>query len=246
MARQHWQAALDEACPYLAGRMASTDYRILTDVSPQEHEAMLSRGWRRFGLQYFRPQCVGCAECVSLRIPVATFRPTKSQRRAWKKCGHLRVEIGRPQVNDERLDLFRAWHAMREDTRGWKPSPMESDEYAATFCPPNACAREMAYFDGDRLVALGLVDLTPNAVSSIYFFYHPDAAPLSPGVASVLFEVEWARQQGCAHLYLGYRVLGCPSTAYKSLYGPHELLTERTPWEAEPAWEQTSGPDRAT
>jgi arginine-tRNA-protein transferase len=80
-------------------------------------------------------------------------------------------------------------------------------------------------------------------VSSIYFFYHPDAAPLSPGVASVLFEVEWARQQGCAHLYLGYRVLGCPSTAYKSLYGPHELLTERTPWEAEPAWQQTAGPD---
>ena len=203
---------------------------------------MLSRGWRRFGLQYFRPECVGCAECVSLRIPVATFRPTKSQRRAWRKCAHLRIEISHPQVNEERLELFRAWHAMREETRGWKPSPMDADEYAATFCPPNACAREMAYFDGSRLVALGLVDVTPNAVSSIYFFYHPDAAPWSPGVASVLFEIEWARQQGCAHLYLGYRVLGCPSTAYKSLYGPHELLTERTAWRAEPAWEPTAGP----
>ena len=236
MARQHWQAALDEACPYLAGRMATTDYRILTEVSPREHEAMLIRGWRRFGLQYFRPECAGCMECVSLRIPVATFRPTKSQRRAWRKCAHLRVEIGPPQVTEERLELFRVWHAMRERTRGWNPSPMNAEEYAATFCPPNACAREMAYYDGGRLVALGLIDATPQAVSSIYFFYHPEAAGGSPGVASVLFETEWARQRGSTHLYLGYRVAGCPSTAYKAQYGPHELLVGRPGLDEEPVW----------
>ncbi len=236
MARQHWQAALDEACPYLAGRISTTDYRILTDVTPLEHEEMLIRGWRRFGLQYFRPQCAACMECVSLRIPLATFEPTKSQRRAWRKCAHLRVAIGPPQVDEERLELFSAWHGMREQARGWKPSPMKAEEYAATFCPPNPCAREMAYYDGDRMVALGLVDLTPHAASSVYFFYHPDAAPWSPGVASVLFEVEWARQQGSAHLYLGYRVAGCPSTAYKAQYGPNELLLDRPELAEEPAW----------
>ena len=236
MARQHWQAALEETCPYLAGRVSTTDYRILTEVTPEEHEAMMIRGWRRFGLQYFRPECATCMECVSLRIPLAEFQPTKSQRRAWKKCAHLQVQIGRPQVDEERLELFRTWHAMREETRGWKPSPMNADEYAATFCPPNACAREMAYYDNGRLVAIGLVDLTPNAVSSIYFYYHPDAAPWSPGVASVMFEIEWARQQGCSHLYLGYRVAACPSTAYKSQYGPHELLTDRPGAEEEPVW----------
>lgn len=236
MARQHWQASIEETCPYLAGRMSSTDYRILTEVTPREHEAMLVRGWRRFGLQYFRPECVGCLECVSLRIPLATFQPTKSQRRAWRKCGHLRVEIGRPQANADRLALFEAWHAMREQTRGWKPSPMNAEEYSATFCPPNPCAREMAYYDGDRLVAVGLVDLTPDAVSSIYFYYHPDAAIWSPGVASVLFEAQWARQMGCTHLYLGYRVAECPSTAYKAQYGPHELLLDRPGFDEQPVW----------
>src|SRR5687767_2755246 len=103
MARQHWQASLEETCPYLAGRVSTTDYRILTEVSPEEHEEMLSRGWRRFGLQYFRPECATCLECVSLRIPIAEFQPTKSQRRAWKKCAHLQVQIGRPQVDEERL-----------------------------------------------------------------------------------------------------------------------------------------------
>jgi len=197
---------------------------------------MLVRGWRRFGMQYFRPECAACAECVSLRIPIATFHPTKSQRRAWRKCGHLRVEVGPPQVSEERLALFRAWHAMREETRGWNPSPMTVEEYAATFCPPNSCAREMAYFDGERLVALGLIDVTPRAVSSIYFFYHPDIADCSPGVASVLFEIEWARQRGCAHVYLGYRVQACPSTAYKGQYGPHELLVDRPGFAEAPEW----------
>ena len=106
MAKQHWRAALDEACPYLAEKVSTTDYRILTEVTPQEHEAMLIRGWRRFGLQYFRPECVGCMECVSLRIAIATFQPTKSQRRARRKCAHLRINVGPPQVNDERLKLF--------------------------------------------------------------------------------------------------------------------------------------------
>ncbi len=67
-------------------------------------------------------------------------------------------------------------------------------------------------------------------------FLSPGHRGLSPGVASVLFEMEWARQRGCTHLYLGYRVLGCPSTAYKSQYGPHELLVDRPGFDEMPVW----------
>jgi arginine-tRNA-protein transferase len=175
-------------------------------------------------------------ECVSLRVPVETFRPTKSQRRAWRKCGHLKVAVGPPQVDEERVALFHDWHAMREETRGWKPSAMSLRDYAVTFCTPNACAREMAYYENDRLVAIGLVDVTEHAVSSIYFFYHPSVGHLSLGVASVLFEIEWARQMDRTHLYLGYRIADCPSTAYKSQYGPHELLRGRPELDEEPEW----------
>jgi len=113
---------------------------------------------------------------------------------------------------------------------------MNLREYALTFCTPNMCAREMAYFEGERLVGIGLVDVTPRALSSIYFFYHPEVAASSLGVASVLFEIEWARRMGCTHLYLGYRVSNCPSTAYKAQYGPHELLYGRPGADTEPVW----------
>lgn len=226
----------DEVCHYLPGQLATMEYRVMTRVTPDEQEALLERGWRRFGAQYFRPVCRACGECVSLRVPVAAFRPSKSQRRAWRKCEHLRVAVRSPVADAERLDLYRAWHAYREQARCWEPSPMDLEEYARTFCVPHVGAQEIDYFDGPRLVAVGFVDETPRALSSIYFFYHPDLRDRSIGVASVLFEIARARQRGRAHLYLGYRIAGCPSTAYKSQYCPHELLRSRPDFGEQAEW----------
>lgn len=75
----------EHPCAYLAGRPAMLDVRLLTDVSPEETELLVERGWRRFGPEYFRPICVGCMECVSLRVPVRRFDLTKSQRRVVRK-----------------------------------------------------------------------------------------------------------------------------------------------------------------
>jgi arginyl-tRNA--protein-N-Asp/Glu arginylyltransferase len=212
------------------------EYRVMTNVTPEETEWMLARGWRRVGHLYFRPACPTCAECVSLRIPVASFVPNKSQRRAWKRCSHLRVVSQMPQVDEERLALYHAWHSMREETRGWKSSRIGEEEYIRTFSEPHPCAREHAYYDGDRLVAVGLVDETPHALSSVYFFYHPELRPLGIGIASVLFEVEYARLHGLEHVYLGYRVRHCPSTAYKSQFQPHDLLVDRPAFHEHPGW----------
>ena len=242
MAIQHQHlAGLDEPCAYLDGLTASIEHRLLSGVSPAEQELFLEFGWRHFGPDYFRPVCAACRECVSIRVPVATFRPSKSQRRALKKCADLRVKMGPPTADATRLDLYKAWHAMREETRGWQPSTTTMQDYAASFCRPHACARELAYYDGDRLVAVGIVDVTPNAMSSTYFYYHPDCSARGIGVASVLFELAWARQLGISHLYLGYCVRGCPSTAYKARYAPHEVLigrpefSERAVWASPPA-----------
>lgn len=246
MARLVHNYFLSEACAYLPGLAATMEYRLMIDCTPEELEALLVRGWRRFGPTYFRPVCRNCAECVSLRIPVASFRPTKSQRRAFRRCQGLRVVTGPPAVDGERLAVYQAWHAEREAARGWRPTELDEEDYNLSFCFPHPCAREMAYYDGARLAAVGIVDETPHALSSVYFYYHPDYAPLSLGTASVLFEIEWARQRGRTHVYLGYRVLGCPSVAYKRHFGPHELLAPcRLALTDEPEWVPDNGPDGA-
>lgn len=226
----------DQACPYLQGRCASQEYRLLLDVTAEESHALLERGWRRFGAVYFRPACRLCGECVSLRVPVGSFALTKSQRRIRQRCSRFHVEMGQPRVDPARLELHRKWHVDREKTRGWPPNPIDQARYEMDFCFPHPCARELAWYDGDRLIGVDLVDQTPRALSSVFYFFDPAYGALSPGVASVLHEIEQARALGLGHVYLGFRVDGCASMSYKARFKPHELLLTRPGTDEEPVW----------
>jgi leucyl-tRNA---protein transferase len=221
-------------CSYLSDRAASLDVRVMLDVTPEEMEGLLASGWRRFGPTYFRPACAGCSECVSLRVVVDRFEPTKSQRRAARAGERLRRVVGAPGVDGVRLALYAKWHAHRERTRGWDPNPETHERYALEFAFPHPCAREAAFYDdgapgGPRLVGVGLFDETPHALSAAFFYFDPDYATMSPGTVNVLALVADARATGRAHVYLGFRVAGCPSLAYKARFGPHELLAPGDP-----------------
>ena len=227
-------------CSYLHTEKASLEYDFLVDVQPDEYEAMLERGWRRFGRAYFRPACSPCGECVSLRVSVADFVPSRSQRRAAKAGAHLRCEMGRVRVDNARVALYTAWHEDRQRERGWSPMPLDTADYASEFAVPHPCARELAYYDDDApapsLVGLGLCDETPHAWSALYFFYQPGYSRTSLGVNHLVTLIGLARAQGKAHVYLGYRVNGCPSMRYKAAYTPHQLLDGRPGPAEAPLW----------
>jgi arginine-tRNA-protein transferase len=173
---------------------------------------------------------------VSLRIPVASFSPSGSQERAARRARRFRVRIGAPRVDRERLELYARWHAAREERRGWHASPLVAEDYALQFAYPHEAVRELTWWDGGSLVALGLCDVTPRAWSAIYFFYDPSIARLSPGIANVMLCLALARERGIPHVYLGYRVLGCASMRYKATFRPHELLLGRPAPDEEPRW----------
>lgn len=228
-------------CSYLPTEIAALEHRVMLEVSPDEWDVLMVRGWRRFGPVYFRPACLGCLECVSLRVPTATFTPSRSQRRAKKACEGLRVTVGVPQVDAERLALYRSWHGMRETSRGWGHSPLDEDGYFTQFAFPHPCVREVAYWDDNagptpKLVGVGLCDETPRGWSAIYFFYDPAYADRSLGTYNVLFQIEHAKQRGIPHVYLGYRVAGCQSLKYKASFRPHEVLVGRPGLGEEPRW----------
>jgi arginine-tRNA-protein transferase len=226
-------------CAYLPDREAQLEIRVQVDVTSEELDAMLARGWRRFGPVYFRPACTSCGECVTLRVDVATFAPSKSQRRAARNAAHLRRTISVPIVDDERLALYHRWHEQREDMRGWDPSTIDAERYALDFAFPHPSVREVTFRDpaSDRLLGVGIFDVTPRALSAVYFFWDPEHAPASLGVANVVTLIADARAKSLAHVYLGYRVLGCASLLYKSKYAPHELLEGRPSPDEAPAWQ---------
>jgi arginine-tRNA-protein transferase len=233
------------ACSYLPDRCASLQHRIMLDLSAEELEPMLARGWRRFGPDYFRPACGPCSACVPIRVPTASFRPSKSQRRALRAVSGLKAVIGPPRVDNERLDLYHRWHAFREQAREWSPANIDFESYYLSFAFPHPAVREIAYYDelsgkGRKLVGVGICDETPNAWSAVYFYYDPAYARRSPGIANVLFQLKLAASRRRAHVYLGYLVLGCPSMHYKSSFRPNERLLGWPEPDEEPQWRAAS------
>lgn len=226
-------------CPYLRDEEASLDVWLMLDVSSSELGVLLERGWRRFGPTYFRPGCAHCMKCEPLRIPSATFRASASQRRARRNASRLTRVVQRPVVDAGRIRLYDRWHAQRQQHRGWEPQAMNEERYAFEFGFDHPAVREVAFRDPEhdgRLVGLGIVDEVPNALSAVFFFWDPEHAPPSLGVAHIVMLIEDAAARGLEHVYLGYRVSACPSLAYKGGFQPHELLDGRPGLNESPAW----------
>ena len=226
-------------CSYLPEETASLEYRILHGIDEQQYEQLLSRGWRRFGTQFFRPACAHCSKCRSIRIDVTAFEPSKSQRRCEKKNADIRVELGRLTLTASHLSLYNAYHAAMHDEKGWKERETGREEYAQSFLEGRwPFAHEMRYYRGSELVGIGIVDIVAGATSSVYFFHAPDWRPENPGTFSLLQEIALARQLGKRHLYLGYWIPENRSMSYKASFRPHELLTSYHADEVEPEWER--------
>ncbi|MBS2022879.1 MAG: arginyltransferase [Deltaproteobacteria bacterium] len=230
-----------EPCHYLAGRSMTTESRVMLDVSPDELQRLLELGWRRFGPIYFRPVCTPCGECVSVRVPVNKFVPSHNMQRVLKRAEHLRLVVSAPVVDDTRLELHRRWHASREQARDWESSDLDRDSYSLQFGFPHPSAREFSFYEGDRLVAVGIADETPSALSLVYCFHEPSRSELSLGTFNVLKGLEHARRQGLQYVYLGYRVEGCASLKYKGRFRPQERLAGRPELGDAPAWRLYEG-----
>uniref|UniRef100_A0AAY5JX97 Arginyl-tRNA--protein transferase 1 n=1 Tax=Esox lucius TaxID=8010 RepID=A0AAY5JX97_ESOLU len=88
------------------------------------------------------------------------------------------------------------------------------------------------WLDG-HIVAVGVVDILPTCVSSVYLYYHPDFASLSLGSYSALREIAFTRQlqkqsPKLCYYYLGFYIHSCPKMRYKGQYQPCDLLCPET------------------
>lgn len=218
-------------CSYLPGRAASFRNELVRTLTPAEYQVRLLAGWRRFGHVLFRPICRSCRACQSLRVPVAAFRPDRSQRRAVAANADLELTIGEPSVTDEKLDLYDRFHSAQSERVGWTDhGPKDPAEYAASFTHNPLPAEEWQYRLGGGLVGVGYVDVVPAGLSAIYFFHDPDEHKRSLGTFNVLSVIRSAAERGMPHVYLGYYVEGCRSLAYKARFRPNEVVGPDGGW----------------
>ena len=255
-------------CSYLPDQTASLEYRFFRQVTPQRMSELLRRGWRRMGAHFFRPRCPRCERCRSLRVDVEAFSASKSQRRAIKRNPDVQAILTRPSVSAEQNALYNAYHADMQRRRGWPDRETTPHEYAESFLEGDwEFSYEVQYRDGPSagarpdhssnsgqdvgsrrgkdgnggtLLGIGLIDIVPDAISSIYFYHAPEWRDRGPGTFSILHELDLARQLKKRWLYLGYWIAECPSMAYKNSFTPYELLSRYVSDDETPVWEAVS------
>ena len=215
-------------CSYLPGRRARERGFLADRLDPEAYHALMDRGFRRSGRVFYRPECPACRACVPLRVPVATFRPTKSQRRVLRRNADVEVTAREPCFAEETFALYRRYLAHQH------PGGEQDDDKATfrdAFFTPVVDSIEVRYEVAGRLVAVSLLDACARSLSAVYHFFDPDHARRSLGVFSVLAEIEHCRRLGVPFYYLGYWVQGSAAMEYKADYGPHELLRDGR-WQA--------------
>lgn len=207
-------------CSYLPGRVARETYVAGGNIHSGLYAKLMDKRFRRGGSVIYRPSCIGCDECVPIRVRVPDFAASRSQRRVWRRNTDIELTLGRPIVDEERVELYgryqSQWHdgTMAGDTEGYRAFLAESPIRTV----------EMSYRAAGRLLGVGIVDVCPDSLSSVYFYFDPDESRRSLGVFSGLCELALAAQWGKAYWYLGYYVRECDRMNYKSRFRPCELL----------------------
>jgi arginine-tRNA-protein transferase len=187
----------------------------------------MDSGFRRSGDVFYQMACPGCRACTPLRVPVAAFRPSKSQRRVLRRNLDLEVTFGKPVFSREKSALYGRYVDARHDGR----MPGGAEELEETLYHSPTDTLEVCYRDpGGALVGAGLCDLTPLALSSVYFYFDPALKHRGLGTFSSLVEIDLARSLGLAYYYLGFWIEGCPKMQYKERFRPCELLCTDGRW----------------
>jgi leucyl-tRNA---protein transferase len=213
-------------CPYLPDRLSRNITILATQLPTGLYHAFMDLNFRRMGRLFYRPDCEGCTECRMLRVPAAAFRPSRSQRRCAARNADLRVEVGEPRLDAERERLYARYLAARHDGQ-MDGSPAELRDFLYNSSIETV---EVVYRLGERMVAVGIADVEPLAMSAVYCYFDPDLVSRSLGVFNVLSLLAHCEERGLPHLYLGYYVAASPRMSYKAGFRPCEQLGPDGRW----------------
>jgi arginine-tRNA-protein transferase len=213
-------------CAYLPGRTARLPHRHpVARLRPEQFDERLAAGDRRTGVFLYRTQCPACRACEPIRLDVATFRASATQRREKRRGDRLlEMRLGPPIVDERRVELYNKHRALRGLAQD--DGPIDAESYEEFLV--NSCCEtwELSYWRQRQLVAVAIVDVGRSSLSAVYCCYDPEYPGVSLGTYSVLREVELCRETGRHYLYLGFYIAQSPHMSYKARFHPHERLVD--------------------
>jgi arginine-tRNA-protein transferase len=219
-----------QPCPYLSNRVERKLFTGLNNLNGKTLNNTLSNeGFRRSQNVLYRPACVGCSSCISARVRVHDFIPTKSQKRTLRRNSKLIRGSHTASATDEQFDLFTQYLKNRHADGGM--AEMSLIEFSAMIEETPVDTRVIEYYFINKngrheLKSASLTDVLENGLSMVYSFFDPLLAMHSPGKFMILDHINIAREMNLDYLYLGYWVPGSPKMDYKSQYSALELFLD--------------------
>ncbi|MEM1078947.1 MAG: arginyltransferase [Pseudomonadota bacterium] len=222
-----------QPCPYIEGRMERKLFTALQgDYAETLNDALSKQGFRRSQNVLYRPSCAECTACLSARIDVSAFKPSRSQRKTISRNSNLQREATSPWATEDQYALFRKYLDARHAEGGM--ADMDIFEFAAMIeeTPVRSRVVEYRHTEGEddlrsraqrRLAGVCLTDVLDDGLSMVYSFYDPVLQRNSMGTFMVMDHVEIAREAGLPYVYLGYWVPGSPKMGYKSGFSGLEI-----------------------
>ncbi len=209
------------------------------EFSEKLNDTLSKQGFRRSQNVLYRPSCAECSACLSARVRVADFEPSKSQRRTDRRNTKVRREATSPWATEEQYALFRDYLDKRHADGGM--ADMDIFEFAAMIEETPVRSRVIEY-SADRedgrsdLVAVCLTDVLEDGLSMVYSFYAPDQPQASLGTYVILDHIRIAKEAGLPYVYLGYWVPGSPKMGYKANFSALEVYKDG-------AWQDIGDPE---
>lgn len=211
-------------CPYMDGR---TEQRMVTELmgdAADLNDRLSQAGFRRSHTIAYTPVCDGCAACVSVRVPVRTFRPSKTQRKILRRNADLKAEECAALATHEQYALFK--HYIEARHADGDMALMGEADYTALVEETPVRSSLIEFRDPDGTLLAGcLTDRLQDGFSAVYSYFETSQNGRSLGTFMVLWMIEHARLQGLDYVYLGYWVQGSAKMDYKRNFRPLEGFT---------------------
>ena len=216
-----------QPCPYLDGRMERKLFTALQgEGAEQLNNSLSQQGFRRSQNVLYRPSCADCSACLSARINISAFKPSKTQKRVLRRNAAMHRRATSPWATEDQYALFRTYLDARHADGGM--ADMDVFEFAAMVEETPIRSRVIEYTDDDALIAVSLTDVLEDGLSMVYSFYSPDRPQASLGTWMILDHIEIARKAGLPFVYLGYWVPGSAKMGYKARFSGLEVYVGGT------------------